>query len=578
MARTPQDLSPTPGGRLEGTAAPALSRRQFLGGAAATALAAGTVGLAPLAIGGSSAEAAGEVGPATGTARLTAARETREAMIDRMVAFGMPEQHNNGDEDSLPGFIGNYSKGFLHNNLGEVDPAPYNAYLDVLASGDPDDFRTKIILGGDTRLTNPQAGLAFDSEGLDPHQYTIPPAPAFRSAEIAGEMVEHYWQALLRDVNFTRYNTDPLAQAAVADLNGLSDFRGPKVSGKVTTETLFRDALPGTQVGPYISQFMWLNTPFGVELIDRRMRTRPAGEDFGTTFSDWLAIQNGNVPGVETFLPQRRYIINGRDLAQWVHIDVLFQAYFNACLILGTPTIHGGIDAPINPGNHYFEARAEDGFGTLGAPFFKTILCEVSTRALKAVWFQKWFVHRRIRPEAYAGRVHVHKAGLKSYPLHADVLDSEAVDRLHSKYGTYLLPLPFKEGCPTHPSYGAGHATVAGACVTVLKALFDETFVIPKPKIPTHDGRALKNLNGAVLTVGGELNKLASNVATGRNIGGVHWRSDASQSLLLGEQVALHTLVDSFACLNENFIKGPMIFTSFKGKRVEVSKQGFTMT
>jgi hypothetical protein len=391
-------------------------------------------------------------------------------------------------------------------------------------------------------------------------------------------MVEHYWQALLRDVNFVQYRTDPLAQAAVADLNRLSDFRGPKADGKVTASTLFRDALPGTLTGPYISQFMWLNTPFGAELVDRRIRTRPPGEEFGTTFSDWLAIQNGNVPGVETFLPQRRYIINGRDLAQWVHIDVLFQAYFNACLILGTPTIHGGIEAPINPGNPYFEARNEDGFGTLGAPFFKTILCEVATRALKAVWYQKWFVHRRLRPEVFAGRVHVHKAGLKSYPLHADVLESEAVDRVHGEHGTWLLSLPFKEGSPAHPSYGAGHATVAGACVTILKALFDETYVIPNPKIPTRNGTALRNLNGAVLTVGGELNKLASNVATGRNIAGMHWRSDANQSFLFGEQIALHTLVDSLACLNEVFVRGPLTFTSFQGKKVAVNKDGFTMT
>ncbi len=32
------------------------------------------------------------------------------------------------------------------------------------------------------------------------------------------------------------------------------------------------------------------------------------------------------------------------------------------------------------------------------------------------------------------------------------------------------LPMAFQEGSPMHPSYGAGHATVAGACVTILKA------------------------------------------------------------------------------------------------------------
>jgi hypothetical protein len=42
-------------------------------------------------------------------------------------------------------------------------------------------------------------------------------------------------------------------------------------------------------------------------------------------------------------------------------------------------------------------------------------------------------------------------------------------------------------------------------------------------------------------TVGGELNKLADNVALGRNMAAVHWRSDAEQSLLLGEARCRHT-------------------------------------
>jgi hypothetical protein len=50
------------------------------------------------------------------------------------------DQTPNGDEDLYPNRIGNYSKGFPHNNLGEVDPAAYNAFLAALASADPDDF------------------------------------------------------------------------------------------------------------------------------------------------------------------------------------------------------------------------------------------------------------------------------------------------------------------------------------------------------------------------------------------------------------------------------------------------------
>ena len=40
----------------------------------------------------------------------------------------------------------------------------------------------------------------------------------------------------------------------------------------------------------------------------------------------------------------------------------------------------------------------------------------------------------------------------------------------------------------------------------------------------------------------GELNKLASNAALGRNFAGVHFRSDGDQGLAIGEQIAIQYL------------------------------------
>ena len=81
------------------------------------------------------------------------------------------------------------------------------------------------------RLVNPGSGYAYDLEGTDSHQLKLAPAPAFASAQEAGEMAELYWMALLRDTNFADYDSSPLAQAAAADLSKLSDFRGPKDGG-----------------------------------------------------------------------------------------------------------------------------------------------------------------------------------------------------------------------------------------------------------------------------------------------------------------------------------------------------------
>ena len=161
-------------------------------------------------------------------------------------------------------------------------------------------------------------------------------------------------------------------------------------------------------------------------------------------------------------------------------------------------------------------------------------------------------------------RVHNRYPGV----IEARQLNSPALDRVFSKFGTYLLPQAFPEGCPTHPSYTAGHATVAGACVTILKALFDEKFVILNPVVPSSDGLSLLHYQGPPLTVGGELNKLASNIATGRNLAGVHWRSDARESLIAGEALAISILRDQKACYNEVF--HGYTFTKFDGSTVTV--------
>jgi hypothetical protein len=481
-----------------------------------------------------------------------------------------PVHPDNGDEALYPSRIGNFSKGLPHNSMGEVDASAYRQFLKATATGSPAQFAA-IPLGGSARLINPQAGLAFDLEGTDSHQLAIPPAPALASAWRAAEAVEDYWMALMRDVSFADFATDPLAQAAITDLNRLSDFRGPRDNhGAVTSATLFRGFTPADLIGPYVSQFLYPTLQYGAAEVVQRFQTYfpigGGGSDYLTTFTDWMSCQNGQGPfGANSIDPVRRYVRNGRDLAAYVHIDVLFEAYFNACLYL----IDSG--APFNPGNPYISSTNQLGFGTFGAPHVKALVAEVATRALKAVWYQKWFVHRTLRPEAYGGLVHLTMTGTQLYPLHADVLDSPAVAQAFSNYGSYLLPMAFPEGCPQHPSYGAGHATVAGACATIVKAFFDETFVLPNPVVPSADGVSLVPYTGSdagQITVGGEMNKVAANIAIGRNHAGVHWRSDYQESLKLGEAIAISVLRDQRATYNEEF--DGFTFTRFDGTQITI--------
>ncbi|MGH7849153.1 MAG: vanadium-dependent haloperoxidase, partial [Thermodesulfobacteriota bacterium] len=193
---------------------------------------------------------------------------------------------------------------------------------------------------------------------------------------------------------------------------------------------------------------------------------------------------------------------------------------------------------------------------------------EVSTRALKAVWYQKWLVHRRLRPEEFGGRVEVMRLGFADYPVNGELFDSSVLGAVSDITGNYLLPTAFPEGSPMHTSYGSGHSTVAGACVTILKAWFDESAVIESPLVPSGDGITLVPFVGPPLTVGGELNKLASNVSQGRNIAGVHWRTDATEANLLGEAIAISILRDQKATYSEPF--SGFTFTKFDGTPVTV--------
>jgi hypothetical protein len=524
------------------------------------------------------------------TSRASDAHRYREGMADLAAARLHPAHVTNGEETEYQNpagqlsYIANYSKALPHNNLGEVDPAAYRALLRALDSEDPRDFEL-IPLGlpnTGLNLTNPQAGLAFDLEGPDAQTLSIPPAPRIDEPENSAEMGELYWMALLRDVHFADYGTNAQAATAVTDLNAFTDFRGPKDAGQVTAATLFRGSTPGDLVGPYISQFLLVGNAdpilgptvqdgfirYGTLRIDQRQKTAQAGIDYLTAFADWRSVQRGqDRRGTDAFDPTLRFMRNLRDLATYVHFDALYEAYLNACLILLS------IPARFDPGNPYVDSRTQDGFGTFGGPHILSLVTEVATRALKAVWYQKWGVHRRLRPEAFGGRIEVHRNRAPGrYPMiDAEILNSAAVAAVEAQpSGTALLPMAFPEGSPTHPAYGAGHATVAGACVTILKAWFDESFVLPWTPVQANaNGTALVNAPAGTppLTVGGELNKVAANIALGRNGGGVHWRTDYTESVKLGEAIAIGILEEQKLCYNEDF---HFTLTTFDGTAIVI--------
>ena len=548
----------------------------------------------------------------------------------------------------------------------------------------------------DLRPPNPAA------TGYTPSIVSFPAPPKFNTKTELAEIAENYWMALLRDVPFKYYtaagrNDDvgngiltpalagqiaTLVDAAVADLGGpdLAFYFGQNAvggdNGLVGEQTLFRGFTQGDRIGPYVSQFFVRPAPVGRLALSPKLKTaamrtdyggKPSsepnkpGRDYLTVSSVWRARQNGWVPQpapqntIDPFFDtDSRLIRAGRDAGEYVHTDVVFQEYFNACFILLTPPVArstyprdqvyqdldpgstalpfaGGLFDPaqtLAPEIPYQFSQVEKGFITLGNHDVKSMIGEVARRALLSVWYYKWNVHRRLRPEEFAGRIDEQlRLGAGPYPFFANPTTSATatvLPRIAALNSTnpqdpqgagtvppqpeasYLLPQQFPEGCPVHPAYGAGHATVAGACVTLLKALFNDDLPLAnlkhtdaagnqstyfQPVQPSADGRTLEVYTGtdaAQMTLGGELDKLASNVSLFRNIAGVHWRSDHTYSLLLGEAVAIDYLLDIVNTYSEegsgtdSYANPPLACDSrpafsftlrtFEGYRIRISK------
>lgn len=503
------------------------------------------------------------------TGPLDASDRRRQAFVIRRDAaifqrdLRTPPSISNGDDDTYASKIASFTKCLPHNDLGEVDLNAYNAYLQALNSAQWADFEA-IPLGGATKLASPQAAYCYSMEGADAAALGAPPPPAFASAQAAGEMVEDYWQALTRDIPFSQYGTDPMIAQAVADLNKLSDYRGPTVKGQVTPDVIFRGPTPGDLTGPYMSQFMLKPVPMGAATLPQLYRTAVAGDDYWTSYPDWLRGQRGGASGSNNFDSASRYIRNNRDLALYLLVDWSGQANVMALMILNT---FGA--AALSPSNPYLHSATQASTITFGLTGQLDLVTRAPIVGYRAAWYQKWLVHRRVRPEAFSGRIHNHITGAAKYPIHSDVLNSAALKAVFTAKGSYLLPQAYPVGSPLHPSYPASHAVTAGVGITVLKALFNESFVIPNPVTPSDDGLSLVPYTGAPLTIGGELNKLASNIALGRDAAGVHYRSDGIEGIKFGEAIAISILRDTVTLYNEVF--PGFSFTKYDGTPVTIS-------
>jgi membrane-associated phospholipid phosphatase len=462
-----------------------------------------------------------------GETRPERAAALRRSRAEAMRTTPVPLAETNGDEHRYANKAASFSKTLRRNSIGEVDLNSYNSMIRACESGHLADYEA-ILRGGSVKLKNPAGAYGFQYAGLDQSQFSIPPAPRFDSAAQAAEMVELYWQSLARDIPFSAYDANPLIAEACGEL------------GK-TPPTVFRGPAAGSLAGPYVSQFLLQPFHLGTVVCDARQTTAMPGVDYLTQWSEWFSLQIGENKGAGTRLEPNavRYIRNGRDLAHYVHYDWSYSPFYQALW-----TLLGYGSGAYTENNPFAWSHSQEPYIHFGPPDAFDFVARAAKPAFQAAWWQKWMVHRRLRPEEFGGRVHQNLEQVTVYPIHSSLFASRGLRRAREKWGTALLAQAYAEGCPPHSAYPSGHATVAGACTTMLKAFFREGYAIPNPVVPSADGLRLEPWTGVALTIGGELDKLAYNIAAGRNFAGIHWRSDMEEGVKLGEAVATEVLRD----------------------------------
>lgn len=443
-----------------------------------------------------------------------------------------------------------FSKTLQHDETGMVKSSDVDVLLNALKHGEPTEF-DKITRAEDAKfkLVAPQMAHSASLIGCDLHQMHLDTSFAFDTDKGFSEMLEVYEMSLLRDVPFEdiQNNNGGIVDRVLKVLNRFPEFEGPKTAGAVLGSNLFRGTHVDELVGPYVSQLFYLPFNYGAKYVEQKYQ-RESDTEESIHMDYWLGMQNG-----EKMLPpnkssQVKYIHTPRMLGSYVHNDPLYMAGYNSALILA----QNGVKL-----ENLNQMENEHVFGDMGmADLFGTV-ADVCRYSLKGAWVNKWLVNMRIRPEVFAHRVNMVDTGK---PVAANVSDQmargkETLDEVKSRNGNMLLKQLYPEGSPCHPSYPAGHAVVSGAMATILKIFF-QTHNEDGSKIKWSDLKTpVHSINGATLntyigddasqmTVVGEINKMASNVATGRNMAGVHYRSDGDKGNLLGEKIAISYVRD----------------------------------
>lgn len=425
----------------------------------------------------------------------------------------------------LPGALNIYTKGLQHYTDGAEQGLAVPSTVDAVLKCTNWTDLCNLPLGGVRKQASPGSAWSMNMLGAPNGSVRAPPPHKWNSDALARDFVELQGMALVRNVPFSQYETDGTIAEVVSALND---------AGIVcTSSTVFR--MFAGEGGFYVSQLLYRDVSNGFSSFPPKYTHFPESQQYLTTVSDYLAVHNGAArPPAQQVGPQR-YILNLSDLAALVEKDdpgSFYVCAYNQLVKMGVPTFAA------NPNNGTTAASFVD----FGITDVQALVGYCSLVALVNTWGLKWR-YWQPRPEEYGYLAERQRTGDTPSVLPVWMFENPIMVKVLQQQGNVLLSQLYSVGSPNHPSYPAGHAVIAGACCTLLKAYFDMSFLVDE-LVPNHDGSELI-ATGRKVPIVSEINKLASNVAMGRNAAGVHYRNDAA--LNFGEMIALQLLRDHAA-------------------------------
>ncbi|GIT92340.1 phosphoesterase [Jannaschia pagri] len=539
------------------------------------------------------------------------------------------------------------SKGQDHDDYGLAIPGD-GALRSTQATGTRR-FRTTALDGaswaalkGSPPNTTAREALPKQVLGLD-----VAPEPRLGSDQLAAEMAELYAMAILRDKPFEELRDGQHGAATtVHALRKMSWFdegaptpdrhmqpqtsEGPRGKrNRLSPQSLFRAAAPGCAVGPYVSQFLLIGnsgltgglTPdmgfvtFGTQRMSQMIARHVSGVDYMRDWAEWLDVQDGaDTASAQAFDGTRGFICTPRDLSARMRQSAPEEPFVTAyyLLLAAEAAADDGLPEPTSLRSSAPPLTAADVLSLISeaASAAQVLLAEQAARG-----------RGRLQPEVLGALATLVTNGEgarlgAARPLvetHVEKLEAaatanfdllEAVNQMPTtgQFGgepkgppfqlsrNLMLPMAFAEGAPKEAAFGARQATVAGACATLLKAMFkistdgaapltlDQvgTGTLGTTYVPNGTGSCLVATTapedaGSQLTLQGELNKLAANVALARSFAGIHTYGASWDAMRMGERLAVGLLLDRLAASDQ---PASLTFESFDGDALVLSGDG----